>query len=407
MSLACYVHIPYCLQKCRFCDFTTFTKDQLPSSATYINWIKQEIDNRHEGIRNKSLRSIYFGGGTPSLIPAKEIVSIIEYLKKYFLFHPNIEISIEINPGTLTEESLSLYRSAGVNRFSLGVQTFREDLLKLFNREHSAQQTKETLELLSKNKVIFSTDLLFALNYQTREDLKKDLDLLLHYSPHHISAYYMTLPSKHDLQKNRPKESIQIQMFEDIEWRLKEEGFDHYEVSNFARPGFHSRHNLTYWLDKNYWGLGLSAHSFFKFNNQRVRFWNSKSLGLYSKQVKILSPDSPFSQLPAHQQEILKNHEALTDFCHTALRTRWGIQQEKLKSTFGNKALELVLNRLKNLQKKGWIKQKGTRWYLPFSSWLISDSIFREITFLEEESDLNNIKIDSKSKKPRYPYLNT
>ena len=385
MSIACYVHIPYCLQKCRFCDFTTFTQDKLPPSTTYINWVKQEIDNRHRGIKDKSLRSIYFGGGTPSLIPAQELVSIIKHLKKYFLFHPNIEISIEINPGTLTEKSLSLYQSAGVNRFSVGVQTFRDDLLKLFNREHSARQTKETLELLTENKVLFSADLLFALNHQTREDLKKDLDSVLYYSPHHISAYYMTLPLKHDLQKNRPKESIQIKMFEDIEYRLKQEDFDHYEVSNFARPGFHSRHNLTYWLDRSYWGLGLSAHSFLKFNNQRVRFWNPKGLNLYSKQVKVLSPDSPFSRLPAYQKETLKTHEALTDFCHTALRTRWGIQEEKLRSSFGNKALTLTLKRLKNLQEKQGIKKRGNRWYLPFSSWLISDYIFREMTFLYKD----------------------
>ena len=385
MSIACYVHIPYCLQKCRFCDFTTFTKNQLPPSITYVNGIKQEIDNRHIGIRDKSLRSIYFGGGTPSLIPAQELTSIIKHLKKYFLFHPNIEISIEINPGTLTEESLSLYQSAGVNRFSVGVQTFREDLLKLFNREHSARQTKETLELLVKNKVLFSADLLFALNYQTREDLKKDLNLLLHYSPHHISTYYMTLPSKHSLQKNRPKESTQIKMFEDIEYRLKQEGFDHYEVSNFARPGFHSRHNLIYWLDRSYWGLGLSAHSFLKINKQRIRFWNPKNLDLYLKQIKILSPGSPFSRLPAYQKETLKTHEALTDFCHTALRTRWGIQEEKLRSSFGNKALTLTLKKLKNLQEKQWVKNRGNRWYLPLSSWLISNHIFREMTFLYKD----------------------
>lgn len=385
MSIACYVHIPYCLQKCRFCDFTTFTQDKLPPSITYINWVKQEIDNRHEGIKNKTLRSIYFGGGTPSLIPAQELISIIKHLKKYFLFHPDIEISIEVNPGTLTEKSLSLYQSAGVNRFSVGVQTFREDLLKLFNREHSARQTKETLELLAKNKVLFSTDLLFALNYQTREDLKKDLDSILYYLPHHISAYYMTLPPKHELQKDRPKESTQVKMFEDIENRLNQEGFDHYEVSNFARPGFYSRHNLTYWLDRSYWGIGLSSHSFFKFNNQRVRFWNPKSLNLYSKQVKLPSSESPFSQLPTHQKEKLKTHEALTDFCHTALRTRWGIQEEKLRRAFGNKALKLTLKKLKNLQEKQRIKKRGNRWYLPFSSWLISDSIFREMTFLCED----------------------
>lgn len=385
MGLACYIHIPYCIQKCLYCDFTTFTQDKLPPPKVYTNWIKQEIDNRHQGIKDRNLRSIYFGGGTPSLVPAKEIVSIIKHLKKYFLFHPNIEISIEINPGTLTEKSLYLYQLAGVNRFSVGVQTFRDDLLKLFNREHSSKQTRNTLNLLMKNKMVFSTDLLFALNNQTSEDLQKDLDLLLSYHPHHISTYYLTLPAHHVLQKNRPPEQIQLQMFQQIKNILKQSGFDHYEISNFARDGFHSRHNFTYWSDKNYWGLGLSAHSFLKINNQRVRFWNPKNLNLYSKQVEQISSPFPFSFLPNKQKEVLTLHEAVTDFCHTALRTRWGIQTEKLRAAFGDKIYESVLQRLKTLQKKQWTQKVGNRWILPFSSWLISNHIFREMTFLKEE----------------------
>ena len=386
MSLSCYVHIPYCIQKCLYCDFTTFTRDKLPPSETYINWVKQEIENRHQDIKDRNLRSIYFGGGTPSLIPAKEITLIIECLKKHFVFHPNIEISIEINPGTLTEKSLQTYQSAGVNRFSVGVQTFRDDLLKLFNREHSAQHTRNTLELLVKNKAVFSADLLFALNHQSRKDLKKDLELLLLYTPHHISTYYLTLPAHHFLQKNRAPESVQLQMFQDIEHRLRKEGFDHYEISNFSQKGFHSRHNLTYWSDRNYWGLGLSAHSFLKCNNQRVRFWNPKNLKVYSEQVKQKTTEPfPFSILPKEQKETLDLHEALTDFCHTALRTRWGIQQIKLKTTFGNKGLESALKKLNNLKQKNLIKKQDKRWVLPFSSWLISNSIVREMTFLKED----------------------
>ncbi len=385
MSLSCYIHIPYCLQKCLYCDFTTFTQDKLPPPEVYTNWVKQEIDHRHQGIPERNLISIYFGGGTPSLIPARNITSLINHLKNYFLFHPHIEISLEINPGTLTERSLHTYLSAGVNRFSVGVQTFREDLLKKFNREHSAQQTKESLRLLQKNKVIFSADLLFALNHQTKKNLQQDIDLLLSYNPHHLSAYYLTLPINHILQKNRPAESLQLEMFYQIQSSLKQAGFDHYEISNFARKKFYSRHNLAYWQYKNYWGLGLSAHSFLRLKNQRVRFWNPKSLSLYSKQVKKVPSDLPFSCLPAEQKEILLPHEALTDFCHTALRTRWGISLKKLKLLFDQKTSELVLKKLKDLKKKNWIKEENENWCLPFSSWLISNHIFREITFLKED----------------------
>ena len=385
MNLSCYIHIPYCIQKCLYCDFTTFTQDKLPTPEIYTGWVKREIDNRHKGIKDQTLISIYFGGGTPSLIPAQEITAIIEHLKQYFFFHPDIEISIEINPGTLTEESLHTYILGGINRFSVGVQTFRDDLLKFYNREHSSQQTKNTLNLLKKNKTIFSGDILFALNAQSKEDLQKDLDQLLLYNPQHISTYYLTLPAHHRLQKNRPSESIQLQMFRQIESLLKKKGFDHYEISNFARKGFYSKHNLAYWSDSNYWGLGLSSHSFLKHETQRVRFWNPKNLKLYSKQVEQVSEPLPFSTLPAEQKEILALHEAVTDFCHTALRTCWGIQEEKLKNTFGKTVQYSILKKLQTLQKKQWIKKEGENWKLPFSSWLISNQIFTEMTFLKED----------------------
>lgn len=388
MSLACYVHIPYCIQKCSYCDFTVFTPDKLPPTHVYISWLKKEIDMRHNSLKNKTLRSIYLGGGTPSIIPAKQLISIIEHLKKYFSFHPNIEITIEINPGTITKSTLDIYLLGGINRFSVGVQTFQDDILKLFNREHSSQQTQQTLELLATHKVVFSTDLLWAINHQKIHDLKKDLDIILSYSPQHVSAYYLTLPSHHKLQKNRPPETIQLKMFHEIESCLKKNNFDHYEISNFAKKGFHSKHNMTYWLDKNYWGIGLSSHSFLKINNKRVRFWNPKKLSLYSKQIENKSTDYPFSALPITQQETLTINEALTDFCHTALRTRWGIQQEKLKTTFGYDIAQLVLNKLKILQKKNWIKKEGNRWSLPTSAWIISNYIFQEMTFLPEDLKL-------------------
>ena len=386
MDLACYIHIPYCIQKCLYCDFTTFTPDKLPAPQVYTKWIKKEIDQRHQALLGRSLKSIYFGGGTPSLIPAEEIKALIKHLNGYFSFNSDIEISIEINPGTITEKSLDIYQEAGVNRFSVGVQTFRDDLLKLFNREHSAQQTRNTLELLAKKQVIFSGDILFALNHQRQEDLQKDLDTLLSYNPQHISAYYLTLPSHHLLQKNRPPEAVQVRMFEQIAKYLEKKGFDHYEISNFARDGFYSKHNLAYWSDESYWGLGISSHSFLKLDKKRVRFWNPKNLKIYETQIQQPSFPFPFSVLPDKQKEVLSLKEALTDFCHTALRTRRGIQEKKLLKTFGSKPSSLVLERLKKLQEKNWIVQKKNSWYLPFSSWLISNYIFEEMTFLGIQS---------------------
>ena len=412
MDFSCYIHIPYCIQKCSYCDFTTITQNKkprslkkgqalpstkaslkhekshkatIPSPSVYTKWVKQEIDLRHQGLKNKKIKSIYFGGGTPSLISPKHINALIEHLKKYFCFMPDIEITIEINPGTLTKKSLNSYLASGVNRFSVGVQTFREDLLKLFNREHSNQQTHNTLELLRENKVSFSADLLFALNHQTLKDLKKDMDIILSYKPQHISAYYLTLPNRHWLQKNRPTEPVQLQMFKQIQERLHKEGFDHYEISNFAKKGFYSQHNLSYWMDKNYWGLGLSAHSFLKHQQKRVRFWNPKNLKLYAKQVENVSKPYPFSALPKEQKEDLTLPEALTDFCHTALRTRFGISIKKVKKTFGKKASDIVYKKIKHLKEKLLIKHVGDSYRLTPSLWLISNHIFEELTFLDKD----------------------
>ena len=385
MGLAVYIHIPYCIQKCRFCDFTTFTIDQMPPPELYVKWLQQEICQRHMGIKERVVSSIYFGGGTPSLIPEKLIGNVIEYLVKFFSLDSNVEITIEVNPGTLTTEKICAYLQAGVNRFSIGVQTFRDDLLKLFNREHSAQQTQETLNFLSDKKVVFSCDLLFALNHQSIKDLKKDIDITLSKYPHHISAYYMTLPKHHFLQKDRPLEAVQMEMFDMIDSRLKNAGFCKYEISNFARPGFESRHNIIYWSDKPYWGIGLSAHSFFKIDGRRVRFWNPKNLSLYQKQIQYKSLPFPFSKLPLTQKEFLKPHEALTDFCYTALRTCWGIQEDKLKSQFEGKVADYALSRLTDLQQEGYIQKMGKRWVLKSEFHSMSNRVFQRMTFLEED----------------------
>ncbi len=386
MALAVYVHIPYCFKRCRFCDFTVVVQAQKPPPpSAYIQWVKQEITHRHTGLKERTLSSVYFGGGTPSFIKASLLSEVVLHLKKYFTFLPDVEITVEVNPGTLTESSLRIYQEAGINRFSIGVQTFREDLLKLFNRGHTALDTHKTLKLLSQNKVVFSCDLLFALNHQSTGDLKKDLSTVLDFQPQHISTYYMNLGTHHPLQKNRPSEKIQAQMFNLIYTSLTQKGFVKYEISNFALPGFQSRHNKSYWLNKPYWGLGVSAHSFLKIKGQNVRFWNPKRLSLYQEQVKLLGEPFPFSPLPEGQKEFLKEHEALTDFCYTALRTRWGIDIKKLKTRFKASSVHKVLNCLQGLYKKGYLTKTGSVWILKPECHVLSEEVFRSITFLEKD----------------------
>jgi oxygen-independent coproporphyrinogen III oxidase len=352
MSLAVYIHIPYCLQRCRYCDFTTFEFQQIMPPGEYVELVKEEIRRRHPFVPGRDLTSIYFGGGTPSLLEAELIVAILDELANAgFRKRDDTEITIEINPATLTPAKLDLYAAAGINRYSVGAQTFSDPLLTLCGRKHSADDTRKTLDQLVERKLNYSFDLLFALPGQTLADLTADLREVVHYGPPHLSAYCLTVPESHPMHQGRPLEDVQVTMFDEIESALRAAGILKYEISNFARPGFESRHNLTYWSDRTYWGLGLSAHSYFADRNWGVRFWNPKSLDEYRDQVLASRLDKHFLKigLPLSQQEHLGPHEALTDFSHMFLRKSAGLPLTALRNKFGPEAFDLIYSRLESL----------------------------------------------------------
>ena len=388
MALSVYVHIPYCHQRCRFCDFAILTPaHRPPPHKEYISRVKREITCRQKALPCRRLGSLYFGGGTPSLLSPDLLAGLIRHFKRFFVFDSEMEITVEVNPGTLSEGKLNTYLQAGVSRFSVGVQTFREDLLKKFNRGHTARDTHQTLKLLQESQGVFSCDLLFALNHQSLKDLERDMDTVLSYQPHHISAYHMSLPDRHPLQKNRPRESVQIKMFSEIRRRLGGAGFVQYEISNFARPGFQSRHNRVYWSDQDYWGVGLGAHSFLKTPTSPVRFWNPKNWDLYQKQAGLKCQGLPFAGLPDSQKEFLKPHEALTDFCYTSLRTVRGLKEGRLLRGFKDPLCSLALSRLKKLKNQGYILQSEGYWFIKPEFYALSNEVFRTMTFLPGQRD--------------------
>ena len=287
MSFGVYVHIPYCLQRCTYCDFATYEKDKILPSSQYVALIQEEIRQKAAAFPEKNLSTVYFGGGTPSLLPSSEILTILDELEKQgFKRSPDTEITIEINPATIDEVKLADYRSAGINRFSVGAQTFDDPLLKSVHREHNAAQTRETLQILAGKGLNYSFDLLFALPNQTLEILRRDLEEVLHYLPPHVSPYCLTVPEGHVLSKSRPLEDIQLEMFDMIRTTLEKAGYVRYEISNFARPGFESRHNSLYWEDQPYWGLGLSAHSYMPWEKFGTRFWNPSAIGAYQQLIE-------------------------------------------------------------------------------------------------------------------------
>ncbi len=386
MSLSVYVHIPYCIQRCRYCDFTTFEQSTIMPPKEYLKLLLKEMKNRAFTIPEKLLRSIYFGGGTPSLVPAEHIVSIIHELANLgFILDKSTEVTIEINPATISRKSLDTYLNAGVNRFSVGAQTFDDSLLKLCGREHNAQQTRQTLDLLSQNQLNYSFDLLFALPGQSLDQLKSDLDIISEYQPKHLSAYCLTVPQGHPMEKGRPPEKDQLTMFKIIETHLRSLGLEKYEISNFAYPGFESAHNLSYWTNKAYWGLGLSAHSYLPEPNYGVRFWNSKSFKSYEAQVTLKPQLSPHETLPPEQKEALKPHESLTDICHMFLRMASGLPEAVLQNLFSSSILSHVWPRLDKLTSQGLLLRTEEGWRLSAQGELISNTLFAELTFNSEE----------------------
>lgn len=392
-GLGVYFHIPYCLQRCTYCDFATYVHTEIKPPQHYIELVKKEIFLKHNLYAKQKatpLKTIYFGGGTPSLIPAELIVELISELSKFgYQTGPQTEITIEINPATVDEKKLEIYLKAGVNRFSVGAQSFSDRLLKMVHREHNAQQTKDTLALLRKYNLNFSFDVLFALPSQTLAELTYDVEVAVELGSKHISPYCLTVPEGHPLSKNRPLEDDQIEMFDIIHKNLLKNNFDRYEISNYSQPGFESKHNLLYWTDENYWGLGLSAHSYMKDigleNNWGSRFWNANNFDLYEKDILSSSQSFSVQNLEENKKELLEKHQSLTDFCHTALRLKTGLQLNLVQNKFGLEAVHAIQKIATELTPHGVIHHSNDVYSLTDKGILISNQIFEKFAFLESD----------------------
>lgn len=379
MALSVYVHIPYCLQRCRYCDFTTFEASQILPPDQYVQMVLKEIRSRHQSMPTRELSTIYFGGGTPSLISSDLIVSILNELANAgFHWKSSAEITIEINPATVDERKLEAYITNGINRMSVGAQTFNDALLQMCGRRHSAADTVNTLRLLKSYGLNYSFDLLFALPGQTLAQVCEDVEQALEFDPAHLSAYCLTVPDTHPMALGRAPEDEQVQMFQEIEARLGRRGIQKYEISNFAKIGFESKHNQAYWSDRDYWGLGLSSHSYLKNTRYGSRFWNAKDFNTYESQLA-----KSLENWPAEQIEHLKEHEAMTDFCHMYLRTSQGLHFDDLRSKFGRQ--NPIETRLKSLLDQRLLESTETGVKLSEKGQLLSNQVFADLTFLADD----------------------
>lgn len=283
--LGLYIHIPFCDRICNYCDFTAF-QGANSKIKEYVEALKKEIELK--GNKNFLIDSIFIGGGTPSFIDGKYIFEILEKVKENFTVLDNIEISIETNPKTFDEKKLEYYKSAEINRVSIGVQSFNDKILKELGRNHNSKEVLESIELVKKFGFYINLDLIFGYQSQTIEDILYDLEMVKNINPEHISYYALIIEEKTKFKalQNAGKldfldEETERKMYHLIVEKLEEMGMNQYEVSNFAKVGKESVHNKKYWNCKEYLGLGISAHSYL--NDER--FSNTVNLSKYIKEL--------------------------------------------------------------------------------------------------------------------------
>lgn len=399
MSFGVYVHIPYCKQLCPYCDFSRYLIDKIMPPEKYVALLKQEISTRAAAVGPRPIQSLYFGGGTPSLFEPKLIVSVIDELANHgFSLEKNAELSIEIDPGTIDEKKLDALIAAGFTRFSVGAQSFNDRLLALAGRKHSSSDTRALLKLMSHKALNYSFDLLFSLPTQSLDDLRVDLDNVLEFEPSHLSAYLLNLSDKHPMNLGRADDDVQVSMFNEIEHQLKKKNLLRYEISNFAKPGFESKHNMLYWNDQEYWGLGVSSHSYLKGLEGSLdwgaRFSNPKRIHSYETQIAKSSAKTNSHQkwrfsdgLEPDDFESLAQHQALTDFCHTRLRLSEGLNAAAIVEKFSPYAWQLVFSRLNDLAARGLVEfaEGFEQWRLTAQGKLLANLAFEKLVFSGDE----------------------
>lgn len=364
-DLSLYIHIPFCKTICTFCNFLTFAHKNkwIPD---YINSLCQEIELKAEKFPHYIIESIYFGGGTPSLIEPELIEQVLTTIKKNFPLAPDIEISLECNPESLDQKRLEIYQKNRINRLSLGVQSLNNKTLLRVARPHNSEITLQALQLLKDfGWQNFGCDLIMGLPHQTINEFKTHLEKLLEFSPNHLSSYFLSYDTKRidTFIKDSPAEQEQIQMYWHLQEKLSQAGFTHYEVSNYAKPGFECRHNLRYWNQQEYLGLGLGAHSYY--NNQVSE--NTRNFDLYLK-----------NPLEIEETYSLDEETQRMDYLMLHLRTSQGLDFQKFLQKFGPIALQKLQEQISQNNAEGLIKDQN-RIFLNNQGFLFADQIYQKL----------------------------
>ena len=330
-----YIHIPFCKQACFYCDFHFSTS--LKKKDALISCLVKEIELRKEELNNEIVETIYFGGGTPSMLSSEEISLLIAAVYEHHTVVALPEITLEANPDDLSEEKIIELSKTPINRLSIGVQSFFEKDLKLMNRAHSSSEAHASLKIATRYFENISVDLIYGIPGLTNEEWQQNIQTALRFNIPHISSYALTVEPKTALEALIKKGEIE-KVDDDLAQRqffilrdvLEQEKFVHYELSNFGKQNYFSKNNTAYWLGKSYIGIGPSAHSF----DGKLRSWNVRNNTKYIKEIEQ-------DRLPI-EREVLSVTDRYNEYVMTGLRTIWGVSLEKIKTDFGSKYVTYI-----------------------------------------------------------------
>ena len=335
-----YLHIPFCKQACFYCDFHFSTS--LKKKDELISCLIKELEIRKDELQTETIETIYFGGGTPSLLSIKEVELLLNAIYKNYNVIENPEITLEANPDDLPEAKILELAKSSVNRLSIGIQSFFEDDLKLMNRAHNANEAKKCLTVATHYFDNITVDLIYGIQNMSIDKWKVNLQTVFDFGINHISSYALTVEPNTALDsfikngKYLPlNEELAKQHFNVLVDETEKQGFVHYEISNFGKPNYFSKHNTSYWKGKKYIGIGPSAHSF----NETQRSWNVSSNAKYIKSISE-------NKLP-NELEKLSKEDVFNEYIMTGLRTIWGVSLEKIKNDFGETYIKYLENQTK------------------------------------------------------------
>ena len=374
IPLELYVHIPFCVRKCQYCDFLSGPSDE-ETKDRYIEALLKEI-RAAEHTEDYEIVSVFIGGGTPSALKAEAIASIMRTLQEQFFFCEDAEVTIEANPGTVDLEKLTIYRNVGINRLSLGLQSTDAEELKLLGRIHSYEEFLKSYEWAREAGFSnINIDLMFAIPGQTGEAWRQHLYQVAELNPEHISAYSLIIEEGTPFAEQNldlPDEDTEYQMYEDTAEILERYGYRQYEISNYAKQGYMCRHNAGYWQRREYLGFGLGASSLYR----GMRFSNTRRMREYLKESR--NPDQIRKDVT-----VLSRNERIEEFMFLGLRMTEGISEKKFEENFDVRLMDVYGDILQKYEETGFMEHIETKWRLTRKGIHVSNHILAD--FLLDE----------------------